>query len=189
MQKIKSGIKHVRNTALAGLAALTMGCASMVHYIEPKVEAVIPIAAEKQAYTTSFAVGADYGFYFKEAGLGIEAGLDYFQTSGEFIKTDTILPRAAVNFSPFEIFLKDAAVKPYVSAGVSLLNEFSTIDIPDFDVHEDVRSSTLGIDVGLGATLFDCINARVGYTFLPTSENAKGLLSITGSYRFLFQVK
>jgi len=189
-QKLESIFKKGKMLALAGLASLAIGgCASMVHYVEPKIGAVIPVAAEKQPYNASFSAGADYGLYLQKVGIGIEAGLDYFQSSAEYIKTDSLLPRVTLNFSPFEIFLPDAKVKPYVSVGVNFLNEFSTIDIPEFDVHDNIRNSTVGIDVSLGATLFDRINARVGYTFLPTSQNVKGMVSITGGYRFLFEAK
>lgn len=189
-QKLESAIKKGKAIALAGLASLAIGgCSSMVHYVEPKAGAVIPVAAEKQPYKASFSAGADYGFYLQGIGVGVEAGFDYFKSSAEYIKTDSLLPRVTLNFSPFEIFLPDAKVKPYLSAGASFLNELSTIDIPKFSVHENVINSTLGIDLNLGATLFDRINLKAGYTFLPASQNVKGMFSITGGYRFLLEGK
>jgi hypothetical protein len=188
-QKLKSIMKKGKMIALAGLASMAVGCASLTHYAEPRVGAVIPVSAEQQPYDASFLVGADYGFNVKKVGVGLETGLDYFQSSGQYIKSDTIVPRVALNFSPFELFMPDAAVKPYISAGASLLNEISTIDIPKFNVHEQKTNSTVGIDFGLGATLFDSINLKLNYTFLPTSQNVKGIVSITGGYRFLFEGK
>lgn len=188
-QKLESIIKKGKVIALAGLASLAIGCSSLVHYVEPKIGAIIPVAAQKQPYNASFSTGADYGFYMQKAGVGVEAGFDYFQSSKEFIKTDSLLPKVSLNFSPFEIFLPKAKIKPYLSAGASFLNEFSTIDIPKFSVHEDVRNSTVGIDMSLGATFFDRINLKAGYTFLPASQNVKGMFSVTGSYRFLLEGK
>jgi len=188
-QEIKSGIRLAKRGIAAGLASVLMSCASMVHYVEPKVGAIIPVAAEKQSYGASFSAGADYGFYLQRIGLGLEAGLDYFQSSAQYVTTDSLLPRVALNFSPFEIFLPNSIVKPYLSGGASFLNEFAVIDIPEFDYHENVRSAVWGIDAGLGITLFDRFNVRAGYTFLPTSENVKGIVSVSGGYRFLLEGK
>lgn len=188
-QKLESMIKKGKMVALAGIASLAVGCASMVHYVEPKIGGIVPVAAEKQSYNAFFSFGADYGFYLQKIGVGVEVGLDYFHSSGQYIETDSLLPRVGVNFSPFEMFFPDAIVKPYVSAGASYLSEFSTIDIPQFNIHQGVKNSTPGIDLNLGATLLDRINLKLGYTFMPSSKNVKGMFSVTGGYRFLFEGK
>jgi hypothetical protein len=189
MKKLESIIKKGKMIALASVASLAVGCASMVHYIEPEIGVKVPVAAEKQNYDALFSAGVDYGFYFQDIGLGLEAGIDYFHSSAKYIETDSLMPRVSVNFSPFEIFMPDGIVKPYITAGASFLNEFSTISIPEFGVNDAVKGSRVGIDLNLGATLFDRINLKLGYTFLPASENAKGIFSVTGGYRFLFEEK
>jgi len=70
-------------------------------------------------------------------------------------------------------------------AGMNVLGEFSTIDIPKFDVHDNVSNSMIGLEFGAGATIFDRIHGRISYTVMPASENVKGMLTLTAGYRFL----
>jgi outer membrane autotransporter protein len=185
-KQLESISKKMGILAMAGLASLTIGCASLKQYVEPKLGAIVPVSAQKQDYKPSFLAGVDYGFNIKETGLGFEAGLDYFHSSAEYIETNSFIPRIGVNFSPFDLFLQEAKVKPYVSAGASLLTESSTIDISQFNVHKTVKDSAFGIDLGIGATLFDRVNVKVGYTLMPSSENVKGTINLTAGYRILF---
>ena len=118
----------------------------------------------------------------------------YFQSSStnpqngitSSIKNNSLLPKLDINFSPLDISMPYAKVKPYISAGASVLNEFSSIEIPQFKVQDNVRNSTIGINAGAGLTLFDKIDIKAGYIFMPTSENVKGMFIISGGYRFLF---
>ena len=179
--KLESILNKGKILFLAGVAFLAVGCASMKHYIEPKLGLIAPVAAQEQAYDPSFLIGAAYGINMGKVGL--EAGLDYFHSSAEYIETKSILPRLNVSFSPLK---QTAKVKPYLMAGINSLSEFSTIDIPDFDVHDEISNATVGIELGIGATLFDRIHARLSYTGLPASENVPGFFTLSGGYRFLF---
>ena len=182
-QKLESIIKKGKILALAGIASLAIGCASLKHYVEPRVGAIVPVAEKEQGYKPSFLMGGAYGFNIEKIGLGFEAGLDYFHSSGEYIETNSIWPRLNLNFSPLK---QTAKIKPYVMAGVNLLSEFSAIDIPEFYVHDKVKNTTFGIEFGIGATIIDRINGRVTYTMMPASENVRGMISLTAGYRFLF---
>ena len=112
--------------------------------------------------------------------------MDYFHSAGEYIKTNSFLPRLNVSYSPRK---QKAKVKPYLTAGANLLSEFSAIDIPEFGVHDKVSNTTFGLEAGVGVTLSDRINGRVTYTIMPTSENVKGMLTTTCGFRFLFGKK
>ena len=182
-QRFKHGVRNViAGTTLAiFLAATAVGCASLKHYVEPRIGAIIPIAEQKKDYEPSYLVGGAYGF--NKGKFGLEAGLDYFHSAGEYIKTNSFLPRLNVSYSPRK---QKAKVKPYLTAGASLLSEFSAIDIPEFGVHDKVSNTTFGLETGVGVTIFDRINARVTYTMMPTSENVKGMISLMGGYRFRF---
>jgi len=191
-QKLESIINKGKMMALAGimsLVPLTLSSQSLKSYVEPRVGAVIPVSAEKQTYNPSFLVGVDYGFNVEKIGVGLELGIDYFHSSAEYIKTNTLWQKLNLNFSPFELFLPNAKVKPYLSAGASLLTEFSAIDIPEFGVHDELSNSTFGLEFGVGATLFDRINLRAAYTFLPTSENVKGMITLMLGYRLYLDQK
>ncbi len=183
-QKLESILNRGKILFLAGVAALAIGCASVKPYVEPKVGAIIPVAEKEQDYTPSLLVGGACGL---NAGkIGIEAGLDYFRSSGEYIKTNSFLPRLSASYSPLK---QTAKVKPYLTAGANLLMETSTIDIPEFDVHDKVSNTTFGLEAGVGVTIFDKIDGRVTYTMLPASENVKGMITLTGGYRFRFRGK
>jgi len=179
--KLESLMKKGKTIGLAGLMSLAMGCASSKFYIEPKVGVMVPEAAKEQAYDPSATIGGDCGLSGKV--IGLEAGLDYFHSSEEYIKTNSFLPRVNASFSPLK---ETAKVKPYAMVGVNLLSESSTIDIPEFDVHDKVSNTTWGIGTGVGVTIFDRIDGRVTYTGLPESENVKGMVNLTLGYRFLF---
>lgn len=183
-QKLESILNKGKMLFLAGVAALAIGCASMKHYIEPKLGVIAPVAAQEQAYNPSFLIGGAYGI--NKGKLGLEAGLDYFKSSAEYIETKSILPRFNASFSPLK---ETAKVKPYLMAGINSLRESSAIDIPEFDVHEKVKNTTFGLEFGMGATIFDRIHGRLSYTVLPASENVKGMITLTGGYRFLFGEK
>ncbi len=178
MKKLESIIKKGKIIALAGIASLAIGCASLKHYVEPRVGAIVPVAEKEQDYKPSLLIGGAYGF---NAGkIGFETSLDYFHSSGEYIQTDSILPRFNVSYSPLK---QTAKVKPYIIAGANLLSEFSAIDIPEFDVHDKVSNTTLGVEAGIGATILDRINSRLVCTWLPTSENVKNMFTLMLGYR------
>ncbi len=180
--KLESILSIGKALFLAGVASLAIGCASMKHYIEPKLGLIGPVAPKEQSYDPSVLAGAAYGVNIPKIGLGLEAGVDYFHSSGEYIKTHSLIPRINMSYTPFG---SKAKVKPYVMAGMNVLGEFSTIDIPKFDVHENVSNSMFGLEFGIGATIFDRVHGRLSYTIMPASENVKGMLTLTGGYRFL----
>jgi hypothetical protein len=185
-KKLESIIKKGKMAALAGIASLAVGCATISQYAEPRVGVMIPVAAEKQAYSPSLLIGADYGVNIKNTGVGVEAGIDYFHSSGQYIQTESIIPRVAVKFSPLDLALPDSKIKPFVSAGMSFLTEISAIDVPQYKIHDSKLSSTFGIDLGLGVSLFDMVNVNASYTILPSSQNVKGMLKISAGYSFQF---
>jgi len=187
-QKLETIAKTGKRIALASLASLVIGCATVKNYVEPRIGVIVPVAAQVQEYKPSFLVGGTYGFYMENAkktvGIGIEAGLDYFHSSGQYIKTNSLLPRFNVNGN-----FGGKSLKISPSVGVNVLSEFSAIDIPEYDVHDKVSNAKFGVEFGVGATLFDRVNANVSYTIMPTSENVKGMLTVTMGYRFLFAKK
>jgi len=190
-KKLEAIIKTGKRIAIASLASLAInvasGCASIENYIEPRVGVNIPVAETTQDYPAVPKVGLAYGVNINNAaktvGIGVEAGLDYSHSTGQYIKTNSLSPRFNVsgNFGG-----KNFKVSPFV--GVNALSEFSQVDIPEWDVHEKISNATLGIELGVGATLFGA-NARVGYTFMPASQNVKGMVTATIGYRFVFGKK
>jgi len=189
--KLESILNKGKILFLASIAYFGIGCVSMKNYVEPKLGVIAPVAAQKQIYKPSFLIGAAYGFNFNigKTGLemlGFEVGLDYFHSSGEYIETNSFLPRFNISYYPLKPFLKQTAkIKPYVMVGINVLGELSTIDIPEFNVHDNISNATLGLELGVGTTLFDRIHARLSYTILPASENVKGMITLTGGYRFV----
>jgi len=181
-------ILHNRRNILLGglifLTPLTLGAQALKHYIEPRVGAIVPVSEKEQEYKPSLLIGGAYGFDIGK--FTLEAGLDYFHSSGEYIKTNSFLPRVNVSFSPLKLTAK---VKPYLTAGANLLSEFSTIDIPQFNVYDTVKNATFGLEAGVGVTIFDRIDARVNYRAMPASENVKAMIILTGGYRFRFGKK
>ena len=170
--------------ALAGLIFLTplkLSSQSLKHYIEPRAGTIAPVTEKEQAYDSSFLIGGAYGLSIGK--FGLEVGLDQFKSSGEYIKTKSLFPRFNLSYSPSK---PTAKVKPYLMAGVNFLKESSTIDIPEFNVHDKVSNTTLGLEFGVGATVFDRINGRITYTLMPKSENVKGMITLTCGYRFRF---
>lgn len=183
-QKLESIIKRGKILALAGIASLATGCASLKQYVEPRIGAIVPVTEKEQEYKPSLLIGGAYGLNIEKVGL--EVGLDYFHSSGEYIETDSILPRLNLSYSPLK---QTAKVKPYLMAGANVLSEFSAIDIPEYDVHDKVKNTTFGVDLGIGAAILDRINGRITYTIFPESENVKGIITATMGYRFLFGKK
>lgn len=191
-KKLESIAKTGRRIVAAGLASLAIsvapGCASIKNYVEPRVGVIVPVAAQVQGYNPSLLVGAAYGFNISNeketVGIGVEAGLDYFHSAGQYIKTNSLLPSFNVsgNFGG-----KNFKISP--SVGVNVLSEFSQVDIPEYDVHEKISNAKFGVEFGFGATLFDRVNVDVGYTIIPTSENVKGMFTATVGYKFVFGKK
>lgn len=179
-QKLESIVKKGRIIALVGLMSLTIDCASSRFYVKPNVGLITPISAKQQTYDSSTTVGGALGFGGK---FGLEASLDSFNSSAEYIKTNSILSRINLNFS---LSKPTAKVKPYLMTGVNLLNESSTINIPEFGVHDKVSNKTFGLEFGFGATIFDRIDGRITYTLMSGSENVKGMITLTAGYRFSF---
>ncbi len=183
-QKLESIVKKGRMVALASLMSLIINCASSRFYVEPKIGSIVPVSEKEQTYDPSTTIGGALGFGGKVAGL--EVGLDYFNSSAEYIKTESILPRVNLNFS---LSKPTAKVKFYLMGGVNLLREFPTIIIPEFNVYDKIQNTTLGLEGGIGITIFDRIHGRISYTLMPESENVKGMIALTCGYRFLFESK
>lgn len=183
-QKLELIVKKGRIIALAGLMSLTIGCASSRFYVEPKVGLIAPISAKEQTYNPSTTVGGALGLSGKV--IGLEAGLDYFNSSAEYIKTKSILPRVNLNFS---LSKPTAKVKPYLMAGINFLSESSIISIPEFNVYDKVKNKTFGLEFGIGVTILNRIDGRVTYILMPGSENIKGMIILTAGYRFSFGSK
>jgi len=181
-QKLESILNKGKIFALAGLmflTHLTLAAQSLKHYLEPRVGAIVPVAEKEQEYKPSFLIGGAYSFNVGK--FGLEAGVDFFGSSGDYIKTKSLLSRINVSYFPFK---PTAKIQPYLMTGISSLKESSVIDIPEFDVYDRIINKTRGIELGVGATVFDRIHGRLSYTFMPTSENVKGMISLTGGYRF-----
>jgi len=172
-QKLELIVKKGRIIALAGLMSLTIGCASSRFYVEPKVGLIAPISAKEQSYKPSIMVGGAFGLSGKV--IGLETSLDSFNSSAEYIKTNSILSRVNLNFS-----LSKAI---YLTGGVSFLNESSVISIPEFNVYDKVKNNTTGLEFGIGAIIFDRINTRISYILIPRSENARGMITFTCGYQ------
>jgi len=182
-QKLESIVKEGKMFALAGLMYLTMGCASSKFYIEPKVGVMIPGSAKEQAYEPSATIGGACGLSGKVVGL--EAGLDYFNSSGEYIETNHILSNVNLNLN---LSKPESDVKFYLTGGVSSLNESSTVDIPKFNVHDEMKNTTWGFGGGFGINILG-LDTRVTYVGLPKSENVGGMVNLTLGYRILFGKK
>lgn len=183
-QKLESIINKGKMLALAGIVSLTpltLNSQPLKHYVEPRVGTIAPVTEKEQAYDSSFLIGGAYGLSIGK--FGLEVSLDYFNSSAEYIKTKSILPRFNISYSPFK---QTAKVKPYLMAGVNFLSESSTIDIPEFNVHDKVSNTTFGLEFGVGATIRDKLHGRISYTVMPGSENVKGMITLTCGYRFGF---
>ncbi len=181
-QKLESIVKKGKMIALAGLMYLTIGCTSSRFYIEPKVGAIIPIG-EKQEYPSSTTVGGACGISGKV--IGLETGLDYFNSSGEYIETKSSLLRFNLNLN---LSKPESKVKFYLTGGAGRLNESSIINIPKFKVHDEMINTTWGAGGGFGINVVG-FNGRVTYTGLPESENVKGMVHLTLGYSILFGKK
>jgi len=182
-QKLESIVKKGKMFALAGLMYLTMGCASSKFYIEPKVGVMVPGAAKEQAYEPSATIGGACGLSGKV--IGIEAGLDYFNSSGEYLETNHILSNVNLNLN---LSKPESDIKFYLTGGMSFLNESSTIDIPKFNVHDEMKNTTLGFGGGFGIDIVG-FNTRITYTGMPESENVNGMVHLTLGYSILFGKK
>ena len=182
-QKLESIVKKGKMVALAGLMSLTIGCASSRFYVGPRVGVIVPVAEKEQTYNPSTTIGGALGLSGK---IGLEASLDYFNSSAEYIKTKSTLLKVNLNFS---LSKSTAKVKPYLIGGMNFLNESSTIDIPQFDVYDKVKNNTTGLEFGFGTTILDKIDGRITYTLMSGSENVKGMIALTCGYRFLFGSK
>ena len=125
--------------ALAGLAALAASCMPLrKQYIEPRIGMVAPAAEEQKEYNSYFTAGAAYGINGNANGtprekLGLEASLDYFKSSAEYIRTDSFLFGVNATYP-----LRSLNPAVYLTGGIALLGEFSDIDIPPpFNVHDE----------------------------------------------------
>jgi outer membrane protein assembly factor BamA len=176
MKRIESILSNGKILFLAGIALLT-GCSSLKQYIEPRVGLIVPVAAQEQPYKPSFLTGVAYGF--NNDRFGLEAGLDNFRSSGEYVKTNSLLSRFTASYNLLE---PTAMLRPHLMLGADFLRESSIIDIPEFDVYDEVKNTTFGLQFGIGATIRNRINTRLSYTMFPTSENVKGMVSLTAGY-------
>jgi len=180
LESILNKGKILTLTGLMFLTPLALNAQSLQPYAEAKVGTIIPVAEKQQEYKPSLLIGGACGINVGK--LGLEIGLDYFHSSKEYIETNSFLRKFNVIFSPFE---QKAKVKPYLIAGANFLSEFSSINIPQINVHDRVINTTPGIEFGIGATIFDKIDGRLSYMAMPSSENVKGMVSLMGGYRFL----
>jgi len=178
---LESIVKKVKIWALAGITSLAIGCAPLPdQYIEPKAGLVCPVAEEEKDYDASFAVGVSYGFDIERVrNLGLEANLDYFRSSEQYIETDSFLLRVDAVYQSKSIGIADI----YFTGGLAFLSEFSDIDIPAMGVHDEKSSTSVGIGVGIN-TLFDRIDAKFNYIMMIGSENVKGIIVLTAGYWF-----
>lgn len=184
--------KGIKMFALAGLTALAASCMpiSRRQYIEPRAGLVAPIAEETEEYNSSFMIGATYGISGRPYGTlrdrsGLEAGLDYFHSSAQYIETDSLL--LGVNMTYPLISRRNPSI--YLTGGLALLSEFSTIDIPEpFNVHDEKSDVNVGLSVGANIRfdVADIEDVSVGFSYIsmPGSENVKGMFVLTGGYRF-----
>ena len=95
-QRLESILKTGKMIVLTSLMALAIGCASSRFYVKPKVGLIAPISAKEQTYNPSTTVGGALGLSGK---FGLEASLDYFNSSAEYIKTKSALSKVNLNFN------------------------------------------------------------------------------------------
>ena len=183
-QGLESIIKKGKVMAFAGamsLMPLTLSAQSSdsgpEYYVEPRAGLMIPDAPKKQEYKSSFKVGVSGGIDLNK--IGIEAGLGYYNSSRKYIETKSLLPKINVKIYPE----KGEDIKPYIMAGANMLKEYSTINIPESDVQDKVSNTTMGAEIGFGATISNKFDWRMSYTRLPKSENVKGMLSLSIGYQ------
>jgi len=167
--------------AVAGLVSLAASCMPLRKpYVEPRLGMVAPVAEEQKAYDPSFMIGAAYGISSDK--IGLEASLDYFHSSEQYIETNSLLLRANATYP-----LRDIGPAVYLTGGLAVLSEFSDIDIPAFGVHDEKTDTTVGLNIGANmrfdVTGIEDVSARLNYIFL-FGENVKGILDLTVGYRF-----
>ncbi len=193
--------KGLSKLLVAGGMALGMGlsgCATTTNfYIEPRLGVVFPVSAEgktEQAYDPSVTIGVAGGIHLEEIGFGAEVDAHAFGSSKEYkepvkatVRSGSIILGTSASFYPLNLILDQIPkLNPELVVGIDALGEFTTIDIPDFDVHEEISSLMFGLKFGIGATLFDRIHAELSYTVLPASENVPGFFHFLAGYRFFF---
>lgn len=177
--KLESIVNKGKILFAAGLASLMIGCASLSNYAEAKAGAIMPISEKQQKYNPSALAGISFGTGGRH--FGLETGAEYFHSSAQYIKTNSILSRISLSYSPLN---PKSKVKPYLIAGASSLSEFSSINVPQYGIHQELSSTTFGLDAGIGLTLFDRIDLKVINTWLEKSENVTDTLNATIGYRF-----
>lgn len=182
--KLESIVKKAKKAVIAGLLFSTMSCASSRFYIGPKVGVTTPLSEKEQTYESSATIGGALGIVGER--VGMEFGLDYFHSSGNYIETSHFLSDVNLNLN---LSKPTAKTKLYLLGGAGLLSESSIISIPKFRVHDEMESKTFGIEFGTGITIIDRIDGRITYITMPESENVKGMITITGGYRFSFERK
>ncbi len=183
-QKLESIVKKGKMFALMGLMYLTMSCASSKFYLGPKVGLISPVSENEQTYKLSPTIGGVCGVGGGQGGF--EVGLDHFNSSGEYIETKSNLLKFNLNLN---LAKPESKVKPYLSGGMNLLNESSTINIPKFNVRDELKYKTFGVEFGTGLIILDRLNLGITYTIMPASENVPGMIAITGGYRISFGKK
>jgi len=188
---IESIIRKIGMFAAAGLAALTASCMPLrKQYVEPRLGLAAPMAEEQEEYDASFMIGAVYGKSGRPKGipkdkLGLEASLDYFKSSAEYIETNSFLLRGNATYPMGSLTPHSAA---YLTGGLAFLCEFSDIYIPPpFDVHDEKSDITLGLEIGANMRFdtkeIEDVSVRFSYIKL-FSDNVNGMLVLTGGYRF-----
>lgn len=182
---LESLAKKGKVLVAAGAAALMVGCASMSSYFSPRMGMIAPLKSKEQPYNASFSVGAAYGFGSSKSGLGLEAGVNYTHSSAPYVETDNFLSDWTVNFSPVDLFAPDASIKPYLSTGVAMLNEFSTINVPNL-LHKNVSDSLFGLEAGGGVLLGNTVEIGGKYLYFPWSQNVQS--AVEGLVGFHFEL-
>ena len=177
--------------AAAGLAAIAASCMPLrKQYVEPRLGLAFPMSEEQEEYDSSFMIGAAYGRSGRPQGMlkekiGLEAGLDYFKSSAEYIETSSFLLRGNATYPMGNVTPHTTS---YLTGGLALLCEFSDIYIPPpFDVHDEKSDITFGMEIGANMRFdtkkIEDVSVRFSYIKL-FSDNVNGMLVLTGGYRF-----
>ena len=186
---IESIIRKIGMFAAAGLASLAASCMPLrKQYVEPRLGLAVPMIEEQEEYDSSFMIGAAYGRSGRPNGipkekLGLEASLDYFKSSAEYIETSSFLLRGNATYP-----MGNTNPSMYLTGGLAFLFEFSDIYIPPpIDIHDEKSETTFGLEIGANmrfdAADIEDVSIRLSYIKL-FSDNVKGMLVLTTGYNF-----
>ena len=137
---------------------------------------------EDEEFGSNVALGAFYqGLQLREKKIIFEIGGDYWTSSSDsgYVNSTIVFLRAEALFASWERIGSRRGA--YLLSGVGVLGEFAhdNVDDQDYELYE------MTFDVGVG---WGCARSgwdvRTTYTFLPTSENTKGIAMLTTAYAF-----